>query len=174
MPNDLVFPTNPVVYDKAFQLFTSGKNLTQIHKEVCKEFGPNVVKYSTIRGWSISNSWKDRRSGAFLEAHTEIAILEKDQILKEHREHLEAYQKVRQKGDEALDRVTIISASDAIKAVDVGVRGERFVRSSLINLQFAQALLTVILECVTDQETLNRIQNGIRKVVATYNQEDNQ
>ena len=64
---------------------------------------------------------------------------------------------MRHKAEHELDGLNYTRAFDAAKAVDLGVQGERKVMEGLINLQFVQDILGVLVEEITDQEMLKRI-----------------
>ena len=56
-------------------------------------------------------------------------------------------------------------ALDAVKAIDVGIKGQREVLSGMINLQFVQDVLGIIIEEVADQDTLNKIAVKLKTLV---------
>ena len=49
--------------------------------------------------------------------------------------------------------------------MDIGIQGERKVMEGLINLQFVQDILSVLVEEVSDQEALKRISLRLKGLV---------
>ena len=56
---------------------------------------------------------------------------------------------------------------DAARALDLGIKGERAVMEGMINLQFIQDVMSVLLDEVTDQEMLGRIAVKLKTLVQT-------
>ena len=48
-------------------------------------------------------------------------------------------------------------ALDAARAADIGIKGQREVLQGMINLEFVQDIMNILIEEITDQETLQRI-----------------
>ena len=48
-------------------------------------------------------------------------------------------------------------ALDAARAADIGIKGQREVLQGMINLEFVQDIMTVLIEEISDQDTLQRI-----------------
>ena len=113
------------------------------------------VTPSTIYAWARSLDWKETKA----EARTEALVSEKEstRFARIQDEHLDTYERMRHKAEHELEGLNYTRAFDAAKAVDLGVQGERKVMEGLINIQFVQDILGVLVEEVTDQEVLKRI-----------------
>ena len=61
-------------------------------------------------------------------------------------------------------------ALDAVRAADVGIQGERRVLEGLINLQFVQEVMRVLVDEVDDGELLAKIANKLKLLVSTEEQ----
>ena len=59
---------------------------------------------------------------------------------------------------------------DAVKAADVGIQGERRVLEGLINLQFVQEVMRVLVDEIDDGELLAKIANKLKILVSTEEQ----
>ena len=66
-----------------------------------------------------------------------------------------------------LDGLHFDRVFDAVKAVDIGIKGQRDVMSGLINLQFVQEVLGILVEEIQDQDTLNKIALKLKALVQT-------
>ena len=53
----------------------------------------------------------------------------------------------------------------AVKAIDIGIKGQREVLSGMINLQFVQDVLSILIEEINDQDTLNKIAVKLKTLV---------
>ena len=76
---------------------------------------------------------------------------------------------MRHKAGHELDGLVFDRAADAAKILDLSIQGERKVMEGMINLQFIQDVLSVILEEVEDKELIDRIAMKLR----TLAQQDN-
>ena len=80
-------------------------------------------------------------------------------------EHLDEYERLRQKAVNELSTLTFDRASDAAKALDLGIRGERVVMEGLINLQFVQDVLNVLIEEIQDQDIIKKVAVRLKTIV---------
>ena len=48
-------------------------------------------------------------------------------------------------------------ALDAARAADIGIKGQREVLQGMINMEFVQDIMSVLIEEISDNETLQRI-----------------
>ena len=64
-----------------------------------------------------------------------------------------------------MSTLTFDRASDAAKALDLGIRGERIVMEGLINLQFVQDVLNVLIEEIPDQDIIKKIAVRLKAIV---------
>ena len=81
------------------------------------------------------------------------------------KQHLDNYEVATQKAFSELNGLHFDRAFDAIKAIDIGIKGQRDVLGGLINLQFVQDVLGVIVDEITDQDILNRIAVKLKTLV---------
>ena len=56
---------------------------------------------------------------------------------------------------------------DAARALDLGIKGERTVMEGMINLQFIQDVMAVLLDEIQDQDVLSRIAVKLKTLVPT-------
>ena len=76
------------------------------------------------------------------------------------------YGQLRQKASSELSLLQFDRASDAAKALDLGIRGERQVMEGLINLQFVQSVLSVLVEEITDEDVLKKVAVKLKALIS--------
>ena len=81
------------------------------------------------------------------------------------KEHLNTYEKIRHQASHDLEGLSFDRAIEAVRAVDVGIQGEREVMEGMINLQFVQDVLNVIVEEVHDPDILGRVALRLKTLV---------
>tara|TARA_R110002020_G_scaffold270279_1_gene485599 strand:+ start:725 stop:1234 length:510 start_codon:yes stop_codon:yes gene_type:complete len=141
----------------AMELYLKGDiSAKDIAENVSATYQINVTP-STIYSWVRALDWKNTKVEARVDAITSVREKESTRFARIQDEHLDTYSRMRHKAEHELDGLTYTRAFDAAKAVDLGVQGERKVMEGLINLQFVQDILGVLVEEVTDQEVLKRI-----------------
>ena len=115
------------------------------------------VTPSTIYSWARAANWKNTQVEARTEAMTSVKERESVRFARLQDEHLDTYEKIRHQAEHELGNLNYTRAFDAAKAVDLGIQGERKVMEGLINLQFVQDILGVLVEEIQDQDILKRI-----------------
>ena len=58
-------------------------------------------------------------------------------------------------------------AFDAAKALDMGIKGERQIMEGMINLQFVQNVLSVLVEEISDEALLRTLAQRLRSLIQT-------
>ena len=56
---------------------------------------------------------------------------------------------------------------EAARALDIGIKGERTVMEGMINLQFVQDIMSVLVEEINDPDMLQRIAIKLKTLVQT-------
>ena len=86
-------------------------------------------------------------------------------------EHQKMYEAVRKKAAGELDLLTFERAFDAVKAMDIGIQGERQVAEGLIKVQFIQDVVNILVEEIEDQDLMAKIVAKLKIIMAS---EDNE
>ncbi len=86
-------------------------------------------------------------------------------------EHQQMYEAVRKKAAGELDLLTFERAFDAVKALDIGIQGERQVAEGLINVQFIQDVVNILVEEIEDQELIKKIAAKLKVLMASKDNE---
>ena len=149
---------------KAMELYLQGEKANRISKNLEDQFGV-VVKPPTIYAWAKKMNWKAKRTEVQTEAIEKISETETQRFGRLQKEHLNIYEDMRHKANHDLDSLFFDRASDAARIVDMSITGERKVMEGMINLQFIQDVLNVLVEEVSDPEVLNKIALRLRTLV---------
>ena len=149
---------------KAMKLYVSGE---KTGKEIAEAVSKNgvVVKTPTIYAWAKKEKWEQQKAVAITDEQQKIAESEGAKFARIQREQLDSYSVVASKAYTELDGLHFDKALDAVKAIDVGIKGQRDVLSGMINLQFVQDVLGILIEEISDQEALNKIAVKLKTLV---------
>jgi len=152
---------------KAMSLWIPG-NLSgkQIATQVNKSFGL-AIQPSTIYMWAKQYKWADQKTLARTEAVNHITETEGQRFSRVQKEHLTSYEGLRHKADGALGVLQFDRAFDAAKALDMGIQGERKIMEGMINLQFVQSVLNVLVEEIDDQDLIAKVATKLRTLIQT-------
>ena len=155
----------PEVRDKAMEMYLQGdKTAKEIVVELKRVFNTDV-KVPTIYAWSKSAQWPAQKTKARTMAMEKLAESESSRFARLQKEHLNTYEKLRTKASAELDGHNFDRAFDAAKALDLGIKGERIVMEGMINLQFIQDVMNVLVEEVADAAALKRIAFKLKTLV---------
>jgi len=152
------------VRNKAMQLYLEGRAAKDIATVITKD--SNVtVKPSTIYAWANQYKWGDSRTVARADAVTQIKETETHRFARLQEEHLDTYEGLRKKAALELQAHMFDRPFDAARALDLGIKGERVVMEGMINLQFIQDVMAVLLDEIQDQDILGRIAIKLKTLV---------
>ena len=150
---------------KAFEMFlTVDHSAKEIASAISKQFKVKVAA-PTIYVWARDEDWKGQKALVKTEATAVVKESESQRFARMQTEHLDEYERLRQKAVNELSTLTFDRASDAAKALDLGIRGERVVMEGLINLQFVQDVLNVLIEEIQDQDIIKKVAVRLKTIV---------
>ena len=160
----------PKVYDqeiklRAMKLWIEGISGPKIVEQINTEFTSDV-KIPTLYSWAKQYDWNEQKNLARTEAMETIKESEGQRCARVPAEHLTEYEGVRHKATAALGVLQFDRAFDAAKALDMSIQGERKVMEGMINLQFVQSVLNILVEEVEDQQTIQRIAGKLKSLVS--------
>jgi len=153
----------------AMKLFVTGDKTAKQIAEIISKDG-DEVKPVTIYAWAKQYGWGEQKNMARSENQKQIAETEGQRFARLQQEQLESYTSLASKAYKELDGLHFDRAFDAVKAVDIGIKGQREVLSGLISLGFVQEILAVLVEEISDQKVLEKIALKLNTLV--QNQED--
>ena len=156
---------------KAMELFMEGKTVPVISKMLFESFATEV-KIPTIYAWVKQFKWKDNKQVARADAVAAIQESETQRFARIQQEHLSDYGKLRHKAASELDGHMFDRPFEAARALDIGIKGERTVMEGMINLQFVQDIMSVLVEEITDPDTLQRIAFKLKALIQTQEPND--
>ena len=153
----------------AMELFVAGDKTA---KEIATEVStPEVeVKPVTIYAWAKKDKWGQQKDVARTNEQQKLAESEGQRFARLQQEQLLSYTNIATKANRELEGLTFDTAFAAVKAIDVGIKGQRDVLAGLINLQFVQDVLGILVEEINDQDILNKIAMKLKTLV--QNQEE--
>ena len=157
---------------KAMELFMEGQTVPSISSTLATEFDVEV-KVPTIYAWAKQYRWKEDKIEARTAAVATIKETETQRYARIQEEHLNDYGKLRHKASTELDGHMFDRPFDAAKALDIGIKGERVVIEGMINLQFVQDIMSVLVEEINDADVLQRIAFKLKSLTQTQDKYGN-
>ena len=121
--------------------------------------------------WAKKHNWDSKRTDIKTKALEKTAETESGRLARLQQEHLDVYGNIREKATTELDGLPFTRAFDAVKAAAIGIEGERQVIEGLINLQFVQDVIQILIDEIDDAEVMQRIAAKLRLLVSNTNQE---
>ena len=158
-----VIPTE--VKERAFEIYLKDeKTVPEIVKLLKDEFDVEV-KVPTIYAWTRQENWMEQRALARTRGIQAVAENESQRFARLQKEQLDTYEDISAKAHRELRGLTFDNALAAGRAIDTGIRGQRDVMEGMINLQFVQDILGVLVEEIHDKDTLNRIAVKLKTLI---------
>ena len=142
----------------------------QIAETVSTEFSLNISN-QTVYSWARKYDWDSQRDQVKVKSLEKAAETESERLFRLQQEHLNVFEDIRRKATTELNSLTFDRAFDAVKAAQIGVQGERQVLEGLINLQFVQDVIQILIDEVDDAEVMQRIAAKLRLLVANTSKE---
>ena len=141
--------------------------IPQIKVEILEKYEVEVPE-DTLYQWSKEQGWKELRNKAIARARDKMVELEADHRRLDSEAHLEEYKKITTKASDALGALKFDRASDAAKAVDMAIKGERTILEGLISRRFIQGIVTIIMEEVNDKELRQRLGTRLQNFLLDF------
>ena len=156
---------SPEVRLEAMALYVAGEHSAkQITEKLSDRFGIDVT-ISTIYAWSKRFNWDEKRLEIQSAGTTAIMETESQRFARLNTEHLDIYGKIRQKAETDLVGLEFHDAGTAARTIDMGIQGERETMKGLINIQFVQDILNVLVEEISDSDLLGRIASRFQGII---------
>ena len=96
---------------------------------------------------------------------------ESNKLARMQDEHQALYKGIRDKAGVELNSLVFERAFDAVKALDIGIQGERQVAEGLINVQFIQDVVGSLVEEIDDPELIKKIAAKLKVLMASKDNE---
>ena len=153
------------VKERAFEIYLQDEKTVPEIVEILKdEFDANV-KVPTIYAWTRQENWMEQRALARTRGIQAVAENESQRFARLQKDQLDSYEEIAAKAQRELKGLTFDNALAAVRAIDTGIRGQRDVMEGMINLQFVQDILGVLVEEINDKDTLNRIAVKLKTLI---------
>ena len=140
----------------AMEMFLKGdKTAKEIAAEVSTE--EHAVAPPTIYMWAKKNKWGEQKAVAIADTQRDLAESEGQRFARLQSEQLDTYTEIANKAGREMKGLTFDRPLDAARAADIGIKGQRDVLQGMINLEFVQDIMSILIEEISDQKTLQRI-----------------
>jgi len=157
--------------DRAFRLYLDDTySAREIAEQVSQEFR-EVVTTPTIYSWIRTLDWDTKKKETQAKAMEKMQENESTKLARMQEEHQDLYKTVRDKAGVELNSLTFDRAFDAVKALDVGIQGERQVAEGLINIQFIQDVVNILVDEIEDPDLVKRIAAKLKVLMASKENE---
>ena len=157
--------------DRAFRLYLDDTySAREIAEQVSQEFR-EVVTTPTIYSWIRTLDWNTKKKETQAKAMEKMQENESTKLARMQEEHQDLYKTVRDKAGVELNSLTFERAFDAVKALDVGIQGERQVAEGLINIQFIQDVVNILVDEIEDPDLIKRIATKLKVLMVSKDNE---
>jgi len=153
---------------RALVLYLEGNNSFPKMAEILSdEFGRDV-SVNSLYAWKRKYDWEDIKAKQQIVVVQKLAEMDEDEIVADQKRQLDSYKYLSDKGRSALETLQFGDAMEATRAMDIGIQGERKVRGGLINLEFVQECMSIILNHIDDETILKNLAGDFRKLLVKY------
>ena len=153
---------------RALTLYLEGNNSFPKMAEILSdEFGRDV-SVNSLYAWKRKYDWEDIKAKQQIVVVQKLAEMDEDEIVADQKRQLDSYKYLSDKGRSALETLQFGDAMEATRAMDIGIQGERKVRGGLINLEFVQECMSIILNHIDDETILKNLAGDFRKILVKY------
>ena len=149
----------------AYRLYMKGLPITQIYEELLKKYPKEKFVRSTVYSWPKIHRWDEDKSEIRVKAKEELIESEGQRIARLQKEHLDEYEKMRQKAKLEMEGLEFNSGEGAAKTLDMGIQGQQKIMGGLIHLSFVQEVLGVLVDEIEDKELLSKISLKLKGIV---------
>tara|TARA_R110000765_G_scaffold352114_1_gene442040 strand:+ start:36 stop:560 length:525 start_codon:yes stop_codon:yes gene_type:complete len=160
------------VKNRAMELYLKDDfSARQIADSVSTEYSVQVSN-QTVYSWAKKYDWDSKRTDIKTKALEKTVESESGRLVRLQQEHLDVYGNIREKATTELNALTFDKAFDAVKAASIGIEGERQVIEGLINLQFVQDVIQILIGEIDDVDVMQRIASKLRLLVSNTSQDN--
>ena len=156
---------SPEVRLEAMSLYVSGAHSAkQITEKLSEKFGVDIT-ISTIYAWSKRFNWDEKRLELQTVGTRAVIESESQRFARLNTEHLNLYEKMRHKASDDLEGLEFHDAGAATRTIDMSIQGERETMKGLINIQFVQDILNVLVEEIQDPDLISKIAGRFQGII---------
>ena len=159
------------VKDRAFKLYlTEDYSAKEIAQQVSAEHSV-VMSEQTIYAWVRTEDWKQKLAETKAKAMEKVQENESTKLARMQDDHQPMYKGIRDKAGSVLQLLNFERSFDAVKSLDICIQGERQVAEGLINVQFIQDVVNILVEEIEDVELIQRIAAKLKILMASKDNE---
>ena len=159
------------VKERALKLYlTDDYSAREIAQQISAEHR-TVVNEQTIYAWVRQDDWKIKKEEIKVQAVEKMQDNESTKLARMQDEHKELYKGIRDKAGVELNSLNFERAFDAVKALDIGIQGERQVAEGLINIQFIQDVVNILVDEIDDSDLIKRIAAKLKVLMTSKDNE---
>jgi len=151
---------------EAMKLYLEGDKTAKEIADIVSKNGTSV-KPPTIYAWAKREAWGQQKAVAITDQQQKIAETEGQKLVRLQQEQLESYSVISSKAYRELSELHFDKAFDAVKAIDVGNKGQREVIMGMVNLQFVQDVFGILIDEISDPDILNKVAVKLKTLVQT-------
>ena len=156
---------SPEVRLEAMGLYVTGEHSAKrITEKLSDKLGVGIT-ISTIYSWSKKFNWDEKRLEIQSVGTKAIMETESQRFSRLNTDHLNIYGKLRVKAEDDLEGLEFHDAGTAARTIDMSIQGERETMKGLINIQFVQDILNVLVEEITDEKVIGRIASRFQGII---------
>jgi len=153
---------------RALELYLEGsKSFPKMAEILSDEFGRDV-SVNALYSWKRKYDWEDLKARQQIVVVQKLAEIDENEIVADQKRQLDSYKYLSDKSRSALETLQFGDAMEATRAMDIGIQGERKVRGGLINLEFVQECMSIILNHIDDEVILKSLAGDFRKLLMKY------
>ena len=148
---------------KAMELFLEGElTAKQIAEVVSTQ--EHVVSPPTIYMWARKEKWGEQKIQEYVDSQTDVAKKRAKDYSEIQEDQMNQYTDLATKANAELKGLTFDRALDATRAADIAIKGQREVMQGMINMNFVNDIMAVLIDEVNDADTLQRIAAKLKSV----------
>jgi len=148
---------------KAMELFLEGElTAKKIAEGVSTQ--EHVVSPPTIYMWARKEKWGEQKIQEYVDNQTDVAKKKARDYSEIQEDQMNQYTDLATKANAELKGLTFDRALDATRAADIAIKGQREVMQGMINMNFVNDIMAVLIDEVNDADTLQRIAAKLKSV----------
>ena len=148
---------------KAMELFLEGELTAKKIAEVVST-QEHVVSPPTIYMWARKEKWGEQKIQEYVDSQTDVAKKKAKDYSEIQEDQMNQYTDLATKANAELKGLTFDRALDATRAADIAIKGQREVMQGMINMNFVNDIMAVLIDEVNDADTLQRIAAKLKSV----------
>ena len=148
---------------RAMDLFLEGNlSAKQIADKISTE--EHVVSPPTIYMWARKEKWGEQKIQEYVDSQTTVAKKKAKDYSEIQEEQMGQYTNMAIKASAELKGLSFDRALDATRAADIAIKGQRDVMQGMINMNFVNDIMAVLIDEISDADTLQRISTKLKSV----------